>query len=76
MLHCIIFLITGERLTLLVLRSAPGLGNITVDWTVQGPLAHRTFIQTSGTIFFNEVNKMSYVFFVKHLFPDACVFLS
>uniref|UniRef100_A0A3B5LER5 Adhesion G-protein coupled receptor V1 n=1 Tax=Xiphophorus couchianus TaxID=32473 RepID=A0A3B5LER5_9TELE len=44
----------GERLTLLVLRSAPGLGNITVDWTVQGPLAHRTFIQTSGTIFFNE----------------------
>ncbi|KAM4746526.1 adhesion G-protein coupled receptor V1 isoform 2-T2 [Anableps anableps] len=44
----------GERLSLLVLRSSPGLGNVTVDWTVQGPLAHRTFVQTSGKIFFNE----------------------
>ncbi|XP_014844179.1 PREDICTED: G-protein coupled receptor 98 isoform X1 [Poecilia mexicana] len=44
----------GERLSLLVLRSAPGLGNVTVDWTVQGPLARRTFVQTSGTIFFSE----------------------
>ncbi|XP_056232770.1 adhesion G-protein coupled receptor V1 isoform X2 [Seriola aureovittata] len=44
----------GERLSLLVLRTAPGLGNVTVDWTVQGPLAHRTFTQTSGTLFFTE----------------------
>ncbi|XP_075324846.1 adhesion G-protein coupled receptor V1 [Odontesthes bonariensis] len=44
----------GERLSLLVLRTAPGLGNVTVDWTVQGPLAHRTFTQTSGTLFFSE----------------------
>ncbi|MED6250420.1 Adhesion G-protein coupled receptor V1 [Ataeniobius toweri] len=44
----------GEILSLLVLRSAPGLGNVTVDWTVQGPLAHRTFVQTSGTLFFSK----------------------
>ncbi|XP_075960449.1 adhesion G-protein coupled receptor V1 [Anarhichas minor] len=44
----------GERLSLLVLRTAPGLGNVTVDWNVQGPLVHRTFTQTSGTLFFTE----------------------
>ncbi|XP_070760191.1 adhesion G-protein coupled receptor V1 [Enoplosus armatus] len=44
----------GERLSLLVLRTAPGLGNVTVDWTVQGPLVHRTFTQTSGSLFFTE----------------------
>ncbi|MEQ2255583.1 Adhesion G-protein coupled receptor V1, partial [Ilyodon furcidens] len=44
----------GEILSLLVLRSAPGLGNVTVDWTVQGPFAHRTFVQTSGTLFFSK----------------------
>ncbi|XP_076586595.1 adhesion G-protein coupled receptor V1 isoform X2 [Chaetodon auriga] len=44
----------GEKLSLSVLRTAPGLGNVTVDWTVQGPLVHRTFIQTSGTLFFTE----------------------
>lgn len=53
---CIIFHITGERLSLLVLRTAPGLGNVTVDWTVQGPLVQRTFTQTSGTLFFAQVN--------------------
>ncbi|XP_034025926.1 adhesion G-protein coupled receptor V1 isoform X1 [Thalassophryne amazonica] len=42
----------GERLSLLVLRTAPGLGNVTVDWTVQGALVARTFSQTSGTLFF------------------------
>ncbi|XP_040011455.1 adhesion G-protein coupled receptor V1 [Xiphias gladius] len=44
----------GESLSLLVLRTAPGLGNVTVDWTIQGPLVHRTFTQTSGTLFFIE----------------------
>lgn len=52
----IIFYLTGERLSLLVLRTAPGLGNVTVDWTIQGLLVHRTFTQTSGTLFFTEVN--------------------
>ncbi|KAK5871603.1 hypothetical protein PBY51_004474 [Eleginops maclovinus] len=44
----------GERLSLLVLRTAPGLGNVTVDWTVQGPRVQRTFPQTSGTLFFTQ----------------------
>ncbi|XP_074494393.1 adhesion G-protein coupled receptor V1 [Sebastes fasciatus] len=44
----------GERLSLSVLRTAPGLGNVTVDWTVQGPLVRRTFTQTSGSLFFTE----------------------
>lgn len=52
----IMFYLTGEKLSLLVLRTAPGLGNVTVDWTIQGPLVHRTFTQTSGTLFFTKVN--------------------
>ncbi|KAM9743556.1 adhesion G-protein coupled receptor V1 isoform 2-T3 [Menidia menidia] len=44
----------GESVSLTVLRTAPGLGNVTVDWTVQGPLSHRSFTQTSGTLFFSE----------------------
>ncbi|KAJ3604248.1 hypothetical protein NHX12_028989, partial [Muraenolepis orangiensis] len=28
----------GEQLSLLVTRTAPGLGNITVDWSIRGPL--------------------------------------
>ncbi|XP_077417871.1 adhesion G-protein coupled receptor V1 isoform X3 [Vanacampus margaritifer] len=44
----------GEKLTLLVLRTAPGLGNVTLDWAIQGPLVDRTFIQTSGRLLFNE----------------------
>uniref|UniRef100_UPI003AAD5B8E adhesion G-protein coupled receptor V1 n=1 Tax=Centroberyx gerrardi TaxID=166262 RepID=UPI003AAD5B8E len=44
----------GERLSLLVMRTAPGLGNVTVDWVVQGPLVDRTFTQTSGTLFFTQ----------------------
>lgn len=52
----LIFYITGERLSLLVTRTAPGLGNITVDWNVKGPLVHQTFPKISGTLFFAEVN--------------------
>uniref|UniRef100_A0A665TER5 Adhesion G-protein coupled receptor V1 n=1 Tax=Echeneis naucrates TaxID=173247 RepID=A0A665TER5_ECHNA len=44
----------GEMLSLLVSRTAPALGNVTVDWTVKGSLVHRTFTQTSGTLFFTE----------------------
>uniref|UniRef100_A0A3Q3J0J5 Adhesion G-protein coupled receptor V1 n=1 Tax=Monopterus albus TaxID=43700 RepID=A0A3Q3J0J5_MONAL len=44
----------GERLSLLVLRTAPGLGSVTVDWTLQGHLVHQTFTKTSGTLFFTE----------------------
>ncbi|KAE8292326.1 hypothetical protein D5F01_LYC09693 [Larimichthys crocea] len=44
----------GERLSLLVLRTAPGLGNVTVDWTLIGPRVDQTFTQTSGTLFFTK----------------------
>ncbi|XP_056157733.1 adhesion G-protein coupled receptor V1 isoform X2 [Lampris incognitus] len=44
----------GEKVSLLVMRTAPGLGNVTVDWIVQGPLVDRTFTQTSGTLFFTQ----------------------
>ncbi|KAM8885173.1 adhesion G-protein coupled receptor V1 [Spinachia spinachia] len=44
----------GERLSLLVTRTAPGLGNVTVDWNVKGPLVHPTFPKMSGTLFFAE----------------------
>uniref|UniRef100_A0A3Q3GBS3 Adhesion G-protein coupled receptor V1 n=1 Tax=Labrus bergylta TaxID=56723 RepID=A0A3Q3GBS3_9LABR len=44
----------GEMLSLLVMRTAPGRGNVTLDWTVQGPRVLRTFTQTSGTLFFTE----------------------
>ncbi|KAM6965415.1 adhesion G-protein coupled receptor V1 [Aplochiton taeniatus] len=43
----------GEKLSLLVVRTAPGLGNVTVDWSLQGPLVARTFTHTSGTLFFS-----------------------
>ncbi|XP_074526084.1 adhesion G-protein coupled receptor V1 [Halichoeres trimaculatus] len=44
----------GETLSLLVLRTPPGLGNVTVDWSVEGPRVDRTFTRTSGTLFFTE----------------------
>ncbi|XP_029019275.1 adhesion G-protein coupled receptor V1 isoform X2 [Betta splendens] len=44
----------GEKLSLLVLRTAPGLGNVSVEWSVQGPLVLQTFTQTSGKLFFSE----------------------
>lgn len=39
-----------------MVRTAPGLGNVTVNWAVQGPLVQRTFSQISGMLFFTEVN--------------------
>lgn len=48
---------TGEALSLLVLRTAPGLGNVTVDWTLEGPFVPRTFSKSSGTLFFTTVNR-------------------
>ncbi|CAB1321522.1 unnamed protein product [Coregonus sp. 'balchen'] len=44
----------GEMLSLLVTRTAPGLGNATVDWAIQGPRVARTFTHTSGLLFFTE----------------------
>lgn len=63
------FSFPGESLSLLVLRSAPGLGNVSVDWTIQGPLTHRTFTQTSGTLFFTKVK---YGLLISSFFNHSC----
>uniref|UniRef100_A0A3B4AIJ3 Adhesion G protein-coupled receptor V1 n=1 Tax=Periophthalmus magnuspinnatus TaxID=409849 RepID=A0A3B4AIJ3_9GOBI len=42
----------GQTLSLLVERTAPGFGNVTVTWTITGPRVGLTFTQTSGTLFF------------------------
>ncbi|XP_057687080.1 adhesion G-protein coupled receptor V1 isoform X4 [Corythoichthys intestinalis] len=44
----------GEKLSLLVLRTAPGLGNVTVDWRIQGPFVEQTFTHTSGRLVFHQ----------------------
>ncbi|XP_061528205.1 adhesion G-protein coupled receptor V1 isoform X2 [Phycodurus eques] len=44
----------GEKLPLLVLRTAPGVGNVTVNWTIQGPLLEQTFTHNSGRLLFHE----------------------
>ncbi|KAJ8414918.1 hypothetical protein AAFF_G00024410 [Aldrovandia affinis] len=45
----------GEQLQLLVLRTAPGRGNVTVDWRIQGHRVTQTFgPEISGKLFFTE----------------------
>ncbi|XP_048838820.1 adhesion G-protein coupled receptor V1 [Brienomyrus brachyistius] len=44
----------GEKLHLLVKRSSPGRGNVTMDWRIQGPRVQQTFVHTSGALFFSE----------------------
>ncbi|XP_062371958.1 adhesion G-protein coupled receptor V1 [Sardina pilchardus] len=44
----------GQRLTLLVDRTAPGIGNVTVDWTILGADVSLTFTEASGQLFFPE----------------------
>lgn len=38
-----------------MLRTTPGLGNVTLDWTLEGPFVERTFSKTSGTLYFTKV---------------------
>lgn len=49
--HCI----TGERVPLLVQRTAPAIGNVTVEWKIEGPHTLLTFLEISGVLFFTEV---------------------
>uniref|UniRef100_A0A8B9KIF9 Adhesion G protein-coupled receptor V1 n=1 Tax=Astyanax mexicanus TaxID=7994 RepID=A0A8B9KIF9_ASTMX len=44
----------GERLSLLVERTLPAIGNVTVEWRIQGPQPTLTFVDTSGVLFFSE----------------------
>ena len=43
-------------MTLRVDRTAPGIGNVTVDWRVLGASVLLAFTETSGQLFFPEVN--------------------
>lgn len=42
-----------------MLRTTPGLGNVTVDWAIEGPFVQRTFSTSSGTLFFAKVKKIN-----------------
>ncbi|KAK7934133.1 hypothetical protein WMY93_005029 [Mugilogobius chulae] len=44
----------GQTLSLLVERTAPGFGNVTVTWTVTGPRVGQTFTHITGTLFFAQ----------------------
>ncbi|KAK9974393.1 hypothetical protein ABG768_022494 [Culter alburnus] len=44
----------GDSLSLLVERTAPAIGNVTVEWRIEGPRVSMTFADTSGTLFFSE----------------------
>lgn len=50
--------ITGERVPLLVQRTAPAIGNVTVEWRIEGPQSSLTFVETSGVLFFTEVRRI------------------
>lgn len=49
--------VTGERVPLLVQRTAPAIGNVTVEWKIEGPQPLLTFVETSGVLFFAEVRR-------------------
>lgn len=53
----------GESVSLLVERTTPAIGNVTVDWRIEGPLVSTTFADTSGTLFFSEVMKKNIPFY-------------
>ncbi|KAI2664431.1 Adhesion G-protein coupled receptor V1 [Labeo rohita] len=44
----------GGSLSLLVERTAPAIGNVTVEWRIEGPRVSMTFTDTSGTLYFSE----------------------
>ncbi|XP_051546873.1 adhesion G-protein coupled receptor V1 isoform X1 [Myxocyprinus asiaticus] len=44
----------GESLPLLVERTAPAIGNVTVEWKIEGPQVSMTFVDTSGVLYFSE----------------------
>ncbi|XP_072520807.1 adhesion G-protein coupled receptor V1 isoform X2 [Salminus brasiliensis] len=44
----------GERQSLLVERTPPAIGNVTVEWRIEGPRPSLAFVDTSGVLFFSE----------------------
>uniref|UniRef100_UPI00398F1058 adhesion G-protein coupled receptor V1 isoform X2 n=1 Tax=Pristiophorus japonicus TaxID=55135 RepID=UPI00398F1058 len=59
----------GEVLLFWIERSAPGHGNITVDWNIHGRYVQENFVDTSGTLLLSEgvLNASLLV----HLFDDG-----
>ncbi|XP_078413685.1 adhesion G-protein coupled receptor V1 [Cetorhinus maximus] len=59
----------GESLLFWIERSAPGQGNITVDWIIHGKYAQENFVDINGTLFLSEgiLNASLLV----HLFDDG-----
>lgn len=55
--YCALFL--GEHLQFHVLRTAPGLGNVTVNWKIVGDRVEQNFENYSGILFFPEVRSCS-----------------
>ncbi|XP_077792347.1 adhesion G-protein coupled receptor V1 isoform X2 [Podarcis muralis] len=58
----------GELLSFHVLRTAPGAGNVTVDWKIVGPHLEHNFENVSGMLFFLE-GSLNATFYV-HLLDD------
>lgn len=54
MILCILSFL-GELLQFHVLRTAPGAGNVTVDWEIVGHNLEQNFENISGTLYFLEV---------------------
>ncbi|GAA6109102.1 adhesion G-protein coupled receptor V1 isoform X1 [Tachysurus ichikawai] len=59
----------GERVPLLVQRTAPAIGNVTVEWRIEGPQTLLTFVESSGVLFFTE--RMLNDTIVLQLFDDG-----
>lgn len=49
-------LFLGEKLQFHVVRTAPGLGNVTVEWKIVGHNVKQNFENYSGILFFPEVS--------------------
>lgn len=49
-------LFLGEQLRFHVVRTAPGLGNVTVEWKIVGHNVKQNFENSSGILFFPEVS--------------------
>ena len=55
--------VAGEKLPLLVERTPPAIGNVTVEWRIEGPQPSLTFVDIPGVLFFSEVQICIYGLF-------------
>ncbi|XP_078070005.1 adhesion G-protein coupled receptor V1 [Mustelus asterias] len=59
----------GESLLFWIERSAPGQGNITIDWNIHGKYAQENFLDINGTLFLSE--GILNASFLVHIFDDG-----